>query len=442
MKLITTTIQGENPITRESVPHWIKDRDDLEQQVVNIYPQITFQRFDGFGGAVTQASAWVLMQMPADVRARILDRCFGPDGLSYSWCRVPIDSCDFSTGHYCADDDPADEDLVKFSLAHDEREILPILREAQRRNPDLKLMLSPWSPPAYMKTNQDRNHGGKLLPQYRQRWARYLCRYIQAYQDLGFPVAALSVQNEPNACQTWDSCMYSPKEELSFVRDVLGPALHEAGLGDVTLLIWDHNKERLFERTETICSDTGANAYVGGCAFHWYTGDHFEALNLVERLYPGKKLFYTEGCVEYSRYAKDQAANARMYAHDIIGNLNGGVHVSLDWNIVLDHSGGPNHVGNFCDAPVMCHIAEGTAEERLTFKYLEHFSKYIHPEAVRIGFTRYTDQLEMTAFRNPDDTYAVILYVPGRSELPVTLRFGGQALMLTLPGESISTLIW
>ncbi len=259
-------------------------------------------------------------------------------------------------------------------------------------------MLSPWSPPAYMKTTAERNQGGKLLPQYRERWARYLCRYILEYQ--------------------------------------------KHGLQDVVVLVWDHNKERLLERLEAVCADPQTNAYVGSGAFHWYTGDHFEALELVRRRFPEKKLFFTEGCVEYSRFPRDQKASAYMYAHDIIGNLNGGAHVSIDWNIVLDHLGGPNHVHNYCDAPVMCNIAAGEAKEQMSLKYLEHFSRYILPGAVRIGFTRYTDRLEMTAFKNPDGSYAAVICNAGSEPLPAVLRFQGRALKLIFPQESLSTLIW
>lgn len=411
-----------------------------ENEIVNIYPEVAFQTVMGFGGAFTESAGYVYANLPPEARKEILRAYFGQDGLGYTLGRCPVDSCDFSLGNYSAVTDAGDDGLKTFSLSRDERYVLPLLRDAKSLCPDLSLMLSPWSPPAFMKTNHSKNLGGKLDPQYRSLWAEYLCRYIEEYQARGFHIFALSVQNEPNAVQKWDSCLYTPEEEKVFLRDYLAPLLKEKRLDNLLLTIWDHNKERLFDRTAYICADEKANEAIGAAGFHWYSGDHFDAVSLVHKRYPDKKLIFTEGCIEYSKYAADaQLANAQKYAHELLGDLNAGLHAFLDWNLCLDRFGGPNHADNFCDAPVMADLDAGTLKYSLSYFYLGHFTRFIRPGAVRIGATCYTDRIETAAFQNEDGTIAVVMYNPGQDKLDCTMRLSGRICSVTLAPESIST---
>ena len=197
---------------------------------------------------------------------------------------------------------------AQLNLWHDETYVIPYIQAAQEvSRSTIDIMLTPWSPPAYMKSNGERSHGGRLKPEFYQAWAEYIVSYISAYRSHGLNVSRLSVQNEPNATQRWDSCLFSAEEEKVFLRDSLSPALQRAGLGDLEVYIWDHNKERLFDR---VCDmvDATTEQLIAGAAFHWYSGDHFEALRLVRSQYPHLKLLFSEGCIEYNRFDRERPA--------------------------------------------------------------------------------------------------------------------------------------
>ena len=441
MKLeLTTTIfeagkAKTQPVTREFQPD-----SGVEMHAVNLYPQVQDQVFEGFGGAITEAAGYAFSRMGEHSRKEILDACFGEGGNNYRLARMAVDSCDFALGNYSAVTDPQDTELKTFSLNRDEEYILPLLRAAQRTaRRQLGILLSPWSPRAVMMTIGEKNHGGTLKPEYREMWAEYLCRYVEEYRGLGLDVRMLTIQNEPNASQPWDSCRYGTEEEKVFLRDYLYPAARRHHLDDLQICIWDHNKERVFERACGVIDDV-TDSMVNGVAFHWYSGDHFDAVRLVHEKFPDKKLIFSEGCVEYSNFDKDnQLANAQMYAHDIIGNLNAGTQVFLDWNIVLDENGGPNHVNNFCDAPILCDTANDRVIKKLSYEYIGHFSRYIQNGATRIESSKNTDRLELTAFENPNGSLAAVFLNRTEKELPVSLRLRGSVTDFVLPPCSIST---
>ena len=156
-------------------------------------------------------------------------------------------------------------------------------------------MASPWSPPAWMKTNNEMNRGGKLLPEYREAWAKYYTKFIRAYEKEGINIWGITVQNEPEAVQTWDSCIYTEHEERDFIRDYLGPIMHAEGLKDVKILIWDHNRDVIVRRAAGVLSDPEAAKYVWGTGFHWYVSEEFENVGKVHEMFPDKHLLFTEG---------------------------------------------------------------------------------------------------------------------------------------------------
>jgi len=439
MKLITTCYENYQREVIVKNYEAVKDERGVENNVVNLYPEIEYQTILGFGGAITEAAGFAFSKLTKENQEKALELYFGPTGNHYHMIRSHIDSCDFSLGVYTAMNDPEDKEMNSFTLDRDEEYILPLLRAASEKASEaFDLMLSPWSPPAFMKTNGDRTHGGKLKKEYQKDWANYICRYIKEYEKKGFTVNRMTIQNEPAATQTWDSCLFTAEEEKLFLRDYLYPALNEQGLGHIKLNIWDHNKERLYERAKAIIDDQ-TTSMVDGVAFHWYSGDHFEAIAMTHEVFPDKELIFTEGCVEYSRFGTDQLKNAQMYAHDILGNLNGGMTGSIDWNIFLDEKGGPNHVGNFCDAPIMVNTQTGEMEVKLSFDYIGHFSKYIQPGAKRIGLSKYTSDLEVTAFKNPEGTLAVVLLNRTEKKLPVVIRLNGEIIEFELPENAIAT---
>lgn len=373
---------------------------ERENELINLYPQMRYQTMEGFGGAITDSAGYMFSLLSDAQRKELVDNYFSPERMKYRFVRIPIDSCDFSLGHYEADADPKDTDFAQFSFARVEQYILPLLDAAEAAyGKKLDIMLTPWSPPAAMKSNGERNHGGKLLPEYRMQWAQYICRYIEEYRKLGYHVTKLTLQNEPKAVQTWDSCVYT---------------------------------------AQTII-DEETDHMVAGMAFHWYSGDHFEALRMIRELFPRKKLLLSEACIEFSKFAaEDGLDNAQKYAHDMIGNFNEGMNTFLDWNLLLDEEGGPNHVGNFCDAPYLYDRREHALKERNILDYLWHFTHFIEPGAVRIGLTRYTDDLEVTAFSSKGRIIVVLL---NRTDhrIPAYLRIGDECVHIEVKAKSIST---
>lgn len=437
MDITTTTYEGESASTSQSSSEFGPD-DRVEFSVINVHPEIEYQTIRGFGGAITEAAGYTLSQMSVARQEEVLRACFGEDGNRYTVVRTHLDSSDFSLGTYEAvpEDDPS---LESFSLERDELHILPFLERAEKvATAPLEVMLSPWSPPAYMKTNGSRLQGGSLKPEYREQWARYIAHYLRAYRERGINVTRMTVQNEPDATQSWDSCRFTAAEEKEFVRDFLHPALVDAGLADVGVHVWDHNKERLYERAAAIIDDETA-PMVAGVAFHWYTGDHFDALRLVRERFPQVDLVFSEGCVEYSRHGTDQLTNAEMYAHDIIGNLNAGMNCFIDWNVVLDGQGGPNHKENYCDAPIMCDVENDTVDVRLSHRYIGHFSRFLAPGARRVATSAFTSRVELVAGRNPDDSVVLVAMNPTDDEVTAQVRIAGRVAPLTLPRRSIAS---
>ncbi len=434
----TTTYKDHKKETTEE-HHFFADDKGEENQLVNLYPQITKQKMEGFGGAVTDSAGYIYSLLDDTQKKKMVETYFGKDEMRYSLVRIPIDSCDFSLEHYEADPDEADETFQNFSFQRVEKYILPLLDAAEAAYGEkLDIMLSPWSPPVYMKTNGERDHGGKLKAEYKKRWAEYLCRYIAEYRSRGYQVTKMTVQNEPKAVQTWDSCVYTAEEERDFIRDYLYPSLVAHHLDDIEIYIWDHNKERALEWAETIFTGETADM-VAGLAFHWYSGDHFEALQMIRERFPDKKLLLSEACIEYSKFAADDyLKNAQKYAHDMIGNLNHGMQTFLDWNLMLDEQGGPNHVGNFCDAPFLFDTKKKVVMESNIAGYIWHFSHFIEPGAVRIGVTRYTDELEVTAFQKGDKISVVVLNRTDKS-IPFSLRLKDTCVSLEAKPESIAT---
>lgn len=442
MKIDLFTTYGEGTASEQGEQHLSFEKDEcgIEEHVVNLYPEVKFETFEGFGGAITDAAAYVYSLMPKACKRQLMETYFSPDKMKYGIVRIHMDSCDFSTGMYEAMSDENDRDLKSFSFDRTEKYIIPMLEDAQRTaGRPLEIMLSPWSPPAFMKTNGQRVHGGSLKPEFRAFWADYICRYIEEFQKCGYLIKRLSLQNEPKAVQTWDSCIYTACEEKVFLKDYMYPALLSHGLENVEVFIWDHNKERVYDRVCQVADDITRNM-ISGVAFHWYSGDHFEALDLVRRQYPEMKMIISESCIEYTKFgASDTRKNAARLSHEIIGDLNHGMTAFYDWNLLLDETGGPNHVGNYCHAPFLYDREQQKLQPQLILRHFFHFSHYIENGARRIGFSKYTDKLEVTSFENRDGSLIVVLLNRGLESIPVVLRIGEYITEFTVGPESITT---
>ena len=316
--------------------------DGREGGLINVYPQIKYQEIKGFGGSFTEAASTTFDALGNENQEEILKLYFdAEEGIGYNFGRVHINSCDFSLGNYtCVDEE--DKTLKTFQINRDKTSLIPMIKRALSYN-DIRLLASPWSPPAYMKTNSSMRFGGKLKRECYELWAEYFVKFIKSYEKEGVKISAVTIQNEPKAIQTWDSCVYTAEEERDFIKYHLGEKMLNLG---VDVLFWDHNKERLVERANVVLSDETVKRFVKGIAFHWYSGEYFEELEIFHKLFPDKDLVFSEGCYEYSLGATDTTKIGERYAHDIIGNFNNYCNAFCDWNLLLNDKGGPNYVGD------------------------------------------------------------------------------------------------
>lgn len=402
-----------------------------------------FQKIVGFGGAFTESAAYTFYRMAPAMRKEILKKYFDPDeGIGYSIGRVHIHSCDFSLKNYTYVEE-GDKELKSFDISHEDRWTIPFIKEAAgTRQGDISLLASPWSPPAWMKTNKDMNHGGQLLPEYREAWALYYTKYIKAMRAKGMNIWAITVQNEPAAVQVWDSCIYSAEEEGSFVRDYLGPVMEREGLSDVKIYVWDHNRDIIVERAKGALSDPEAAKYIYGVANHWYVSEDFENLSKVHELYPDKHILFTEGCQEGGVHLGSWLTGER-YGRNMIGDFNNWQEGWLDWNLILDETGGPNHVGNLCDAPIIADTKTQKIHYNSSFYYIGQFSKYIKPGAVRIQVeTSDQTQLQHVCFINEDGTKVLIVMNETDKDEKFNAGADGGYMSYSLPAHAIATLVF
>ena len=421
----------------------------VETQVcVFVDPGHTFQTMLGIGGALTDAAAETFAKLPKTQQQEFLQAYYSPTtGIGYTLARTSIHSSDFSSGSYTYVTDK-DEALKTFSVKHDEQFRIPFIKQAMAAaGGKLTLFVSPWSPPGWMKDNGELLHGGKLLPRYRQTWADYYVKFIKTYEQLGIPVWGLSVQNEPMATQRWESCIFTGEEERDFIKGYLGPTLQKAGLGSRKLIAWDHNRDLLYQRAITVLDDPQAAKYVWGIGYHWYetwtgSGMLFDNVKRVHETFPDKNLIFTEGCVE--KFSLDRVNDwtlGEKYGLSMIGDFNAGTVGWTDWNVLLDETGGPNHVGNFCFAPVIADTKAGKLLYTNAYYYIGHFSKFIRPGAKRIGASSNRDALQTTAFRNPDGSVAVVVMNQTDKPLDFQLWMAGNAAKTTSAAHSIMTLV-
>jgi glucosylceramidase len=416
---------------------------------VFVDPQRTFQTMIGIGGALTDAAAETFAKLPAERQGQLLEAYYNADrGIGYTLARTNINSCDFSSASYTYVTE-GDKDLSSFSIAHDLQYKIPLIRRAMAASGNrLKLFASPWSPPAYMKDNNDMLHGGHLRPEYASAWALYYTKFIQSYRRAGVPVWAITIQNEPMAKQTWESCIYQPEEERDFLRDHLGPTMARQGLRDVNIIVWDHNRDLIVQRALTIFGDTAAARYAWGTGFHWYEDwsggtQMYDNVALVQRLFPNKHLLFTEGTpatfdsTGYGRWSLGEA-----YGRSMIHDFNAGAEGWTDWNILLDETGGPNHVGNYCFAPIHADTRTGALIYTNSYYYIGHFSKFIRPGAKRIVAAPSRSMLLATAFVNPDGMVAVVVMNQTGRGGQYHLRIGSADVAVRSPAHSIQTVVF
>jgi glucosylceramidase len=405
---------------------------------------ITFQNIEGFGGAFTDAAAETFYKLSRTKQNEILSAYFSMNqGIGYNLGRTHINSCDFSSESYAYSEVDGDIQLTHFDIEHDRRNRIPFIKEAlDRVQYHMKLFVSPWSPPAWMKTNANMLNGGKLKKKYYPVWADYFVKFIRAYEEEQIPVWGLTVQNEPLAVQTWESCIFTAEEEREFVRDHLGPALQKANLAHIKIMIWDHNRDWMVHRAKEIYCDPEAAKYIWGLGFHWYCGNHFENVRIVHDAFPDKKLLFTEGCVlPFNPEKIDDWEWGEQYAKSMITDLNNGSAGWCDWNLLLDEHGGPNHVSNFCFAPIIADTRRDRLHYMNSYYYIGHFSKFIRPGAKRIVSSTSCDDLHCTAFMNDDGSIAVIVLNVTENEIDFLVYFKSGCAGIKSPPRSLITML-
>ena len=413
-----------------------------------VNPAKSFQTMVGIGGAITDASAEVFAKLSPEKQEELMNAYYGPEGIGYSLLRTTIHSSDFASGSYTYVSDDR-KDLSSFSVAHDLQYRVPMIKRAiVKAGGTLTTYASPWSPPAFMKSNGQMLQGGKLLPEYFESWAMYYAKFIKAYEALDIPIWGLTIQNEPMATQRWESCIYTAEEERDFLKNHLGPTLEREGLGDKNIIVWDHNRDLITHRANTILGDPEAAKYAWGVGFHWYenwTGSEpqFENLRRVKESFPNKELMFTEGCNEKFDAAKyEYWPNAERYGKSMINDFNRGTAGWTDWNILLDQNGGPNHVENFCFAPVHGDLSTDELVYTPTYYFIGHFSKYIKPGAKRISTVTSRSFLQATTFQNSDGSYATVVFNEHDRPMEYAAHVGDQQVALNIPARAIQTLVY
>lgn len=421
---------------------------DPKRKVIAVNSSQCYQEFMGFGGAFTEAAAYTLFEAPEAVRHEAIRAYFSKDqGLGYVLGRVAIHSCDFALGNYTYIEE-GDVSLASFDMSREDQWVVPIIKQAAlQAGEGLKLLASPWSPPAFMKDTMEMNHGGKLKKEYSAAWAKYYVKFIQGMKERGIDIWAVSVQNEPLATQVWDSCIYTAEEERDFIREYLGPTL-ERDCPDVEIIIWDHNRDVLVERGAVVLCDPEAAKYVWGTGNHWYVSEAFENLTALHNLFPEKHILFTEGCVELTTTAENAQfngylgswSNAERYGRNIIGDFNNWSRGWIDWNLVLNEQGGPNHVQNYCEAPIMYNRHDRSLIYNNSYYYIGHFSRFIAVGARRLEISVTLPEVHAVAFKNPNGDIVVVAQNEGWIA-EMALVVDGQGININLPDHSITTFI-
>ena len=443
-----------------------------EMAEIAILPGEKYQTITGVGGSFTEASASLLNRLSKENRAKILEAYFGESGAKYSLTRTHIGSCDFSLGNYTYAPVEGDMELKQFSIAEDMDDIIPMIKDAMAISKEgFKIISSPWTAPPWMKDNKDWK-GGKLLPEYQPVWALFFSKYLAEYKAQGIDIWGITVENEPLGNDSnWESMHFTPQEMTDFVVNHLGPKLRADG-HQVKILGFDQNRdEELRKWVDVMYADEAGREYFDGTAVHWYasTFDYFpDALQYAYQKAPDKHLINSEACVDaevprwqddawyWSQEATDwgwdwapedqkhlhpKYVPVFRYARDIIGCFYNWVVGWVDWNMVLDRQGGPIWAKNWCVAPVIVDPEQDEVYFTPLYYTLAHFSRFIRPGAVRIGFKNPDADLQVTAAQNPDGSIAVVVFNPTESEKQFKISLGEKSTPGKISAKAIQTIL-
>jgi glucosylceramidase len=409
--------------------------------VIEIDDRQRFQTMDGFGYCLTGGSAELLHAMSAPARTKLLRELFGtgPQDIGVSYLRLSIGASDLDAQAFSYDDMPAgqtDPALARFSLAPDEQHLIPVLKEILAISPTIKLLGSPWSPPAWMKTNEA-SKGGSLKPEYYGTYAQYLVKYIQGMKAAGITIDAITPQNEPLHPGNNPSLLMLAEQQAEFIGRHLGPAFEKAGL-KTKIICYDHNADKP-EYPLTVLGNATANPYVDGSAFHLYAGP-IEALSKVHDAFPQKNVYFTE---QWVGSKTDFAGNLGWHAKTLfIGAPRNWARVVLEWNLAADPQQNPHTPGGCTECLGAITLAPHDQVTRNVAYYaVAQASKFVRPGAVRVGSTT-AGVLPNVAYRTPTGGHVLLVQNDQPTAQSFSLRYQGRAVALTLPAGAVGTYTW
>lgn len=412
----------------------------------NVYPNIevndtqTYQTVDGFGYTLTGGSVQVMNQLSVSKRQELLQELFGSsiNSISVNYLRISIGASDLNSTVFTYDDMPAgqtDVNLTNFSLAPD-AQLIQMLKDILQINPNIKIMATPRSPPVWMKDNGS-SIGGSLLPQYYGVYAQYFVKYIQAMQAEGIRIDAVTPQNEPLHPGNNPSLLMLATEQAAFIKNNLGPAFQAAGI-TTKIVAYDHNCDNP-QYPMTVLSDSGANAFIDGSAFHLYAGD-ISALTTVRNAFPAKNLYFTE---QYTASTGSFDGDLKWHLKNvIIGSMRNWSKTALEWNLANDATFGPHTNGGCTTCKGAITVTGNFSYERNVGYYIiAHASKFVPAGSVRIASTQ-SGSLYNVAFKTPDGKKVLIVENDGATPAVFNIKYNAKWVAVSLEAGSVGTFVW
>ncbi len=453
VRMVTTTANRAKDLTESYIG--FSTTDNMSPSTIRINPGETFQTIDGFGAAITGSTAYNLMKMTAEDRAKFLKETFSPtEGYGMSYIRICIGCSDFSLSEYtCCDI----KGIENFALTAEETEyVIPVLKEILAINPSIKILGSPWTAPKWMKVNNltdlkpyDSWKSGQLNPAYYQDYAEYFVKWIQAFKKEGIDIYAMTPQNEPLNRGNSASMFMGWDEQRDFIKTALGPKFREAGI-NTKIYAFDHNYnyDNLPEQQSyptKIYADADASQYIAGAAYHNY-GGNVEELNSIHKAYPDKELVFTESTAgDWNDGANLQKRLIDDMEQITLGTVNRWSRGAIIWNLMLDAKRGPNRPGGCTTGFGAVDISDDykTIRRNSFYYIMAHMSTAVKPGAVRIGASGYSPAgLTYSAFRNPDNSYALVLSNSKSEDMKATVDDGTRHFPVTVPANGIVSLSW
>jgi len=412
----------------------------VQSQTIKIDRGQVYQSIDGFGYALTGGSAMLINKMSAGSRAKLLNTLFTTNGSSIgvSYLRISVGSSDLDDHVFSYDDLPAgetDPQLKKFSLAADETNLIPVLKQILAINPKIKILISPWSPPAWMKTNGE-TRGGHLKPEYYKTYAQYFIKYIKGMRARGITIDALTIQNEPLNPKNNPSMVMEAPEQADFIANNLGPALAAAKL-KTKIILYDHNADRPDYPISVLDNKTAAK-YVDGSAFHLY-GGKIDALSTVHNAHPDKNLYFTE---QWVGAPGDLKAELKFHIKEIIiGATRNWSRNVIEWNLASDQNLEPHTPGGCTQCLGAITVKGDDITHNPAYYIIAHAAKFVRPGSKRIGSNLLTN-LPNVAFVNPGGKMVLIVYNDDKAAQTFNIQVGERTVSSSLNPGAVATYIW